>query len=75
MCDTTERGRTPMDRNKILIAMQERRDLHYLAVDEYQKTGKWELARKEHNMAAGITEAIAIYLSAEWSEWIEEKTS
>ena len=52
-----------MDRTKILLAMQDRRDLHYLAADQYREVGKWQAANTEYDKAAGISEAITIYIT------------
>lgn len=54
-----------MDRTKVLLAMQERRDLHYLAADQYRDAGKWRDANTEYDKAAGISEAITIYITRE----------
>lgn len=51
-----------MDRTKILLAMQDRRDLHYLAADQYHEAGCWRAANIEYAKAAGISEAITIYI-------------
>lgn len=51
------------DLYKILVAMQERRDLHYLAADQYRDAGKWKDANTEYDKAAGISEAITIFIT------------
>lgn len=52
-----------MDRIDILLIMQERRDLHYLAGDQYRDAGCWQDANIEYAKASGISEAINIYIN------------